>query len=62
MQSESVTGILKRYEGQDVFIVIEVLDYNPKTSDPLTERLIGVTPDEDEAWQMTEGLKCAMVR
>ncbi len=62
MQSEPVKDILKRYEGQDVFVVIEVLDYNPKTYEPITGRLIGVTPDEDEATQMSRPVKFAIVR
>ncbi len=62
MKGEPVKDILKRYEGQEVFVVVEVLASDSKTYEPITGRLIGVTPDEDEAWQMTDGLKCPMVR
>jgi hypothetical protein len=62
MNAEPIKDILNRYEGQDVFVVIEVLKANEKICEPITGRLIGVTPDEDEATRMCQGLKDAMVR
>ncbi len=62
MKGEPVKDILKRYEGQEVFVVVEVLASDSKTYEPITGRLIGVTPDEDEASRMCQGVKHVMVR
>lgn len=61
MQGEPIKDILERYKGQDVFVVIEVLTSNPKTYEPITGRLVGVTPDEDEATRMCQGVRDVMV-
>ncbi len=42
--AERIDEILNRYKGQDVYVVIEVLSVDKKSSQPLTSRLLGVTP------------------
>ncbi len=56
-----IREILARYEGQDVFVAVEVLRYDEQTCEPLTGRLIGTTPDRREASKLIRGHKCAMV-
>lgn len=51
---ERIDDILKRYEGQNVYVVIEVLSVDKRISKPLTGRLLGVTPDREEALLFAE--------
>jgi hypothetical protein len=44
-----IAELLKPYEGQEVFVVMEVVQLDPKTNEPLTGRLIAVTADGQEA-------------
>ena len=44
-----IAELLKPYEGQEVFVVVEVVQLDPKTNEPLTGRLIAVTADGREA-------------
>jgi hypothetical protein len=44
-----IAELLKPYEGQEVFVVVEVVQLDPKTNEPLTGRLIAVTADGQEA-------------
>lgn len=44
-----IAELLKPYEGQEVFVVVEVVQLDPKTNEPLTGRLIAVTTDGQEA-------------
>ena len=44
-----IRELLQPYEGQEVFVVVEVVELDPKTNEPLTGRLLAVTSDEREA-------------
>jgi hypothetical protein len=44
-----IAELLKPYEGQEVFVVVEFVQLDPKTNEPLTGRLIAVTADGQEA-------------
>ncbi len=44
-----IAELLKPYEGQEVFVVVEVVQLDPKTNEPLAGRLIAVTADGQEA-------------
>ncbi len=59
---ERIDDILKRYKGQDVYVVIEVLSVDKKVSRPLTGRLLGVTPDRNEARRLAKQAQRVMIR
>jgi hypothetical protein len=44
-----IAELLQPYEGQEVFVVVEVVELDPKTNEPLTGRLLAVTSNEREA-------------
>ncbi len=60
--AERIDEILNRYKGQDVYVVIEVLSVDKKSSQPLTSRLLGVTPNRDEARQLAKQARRAMIQ
>ncbi|MCS7264880.1 MAG: hypothetical protein NZ805_08625 [Armatimonadetes bacterium] len=61
-QVERIDDILKRYEGQNVYVVIEVLSVDKRISKPLTGRLLGVTPDREEARRLARQVQFVMIR
>lgn len=61
-QEERIEDILKRYEGQDVYVVIEVLKVDKRISKPLTGRLLGVTSDREEARKLAKQAQFVMIR
>jgi len=44
-----IAELLQPYEGQEVFVIVEVVELDPKTNEPLTGRLLAVTSNEREA-------------
>ncbi len=61
-RGEPIEQILKRYKGQNAFLVIEVLSVDPKTQKPLTGRVLTVTPDENEASVAARKAKRFLIR
>lgn len=59
---EPIDEILKGYEGQDAFVVIEVLTVDPKTKKPLTGCVVDITSEPDEAGLAARKTKHAMIR